>query len=292
MTTRNIEVDITEAGQLVELDVRGPVVNVRTNTTPWGPPADPDVAATAEEFAALALEIRTMHDVVPIEAHAFTTVLSEADEELQVVPLSAPVEYDPVTTQLVRMTDPLDRVYTYEYSEYGSLVKVNYPGNLSREYHYEMPGRGSLLTGITDERGVRYVTWRYDYQNRAIESTYAGGANRYTFSFGDKRTVVTDPYGASSTFLPDDYLRAHQTNSTISGLRSSARPTTTSLPRWPCWYWRVAASLAAGESAGMTITDGMPSSRADSAMACAWLPEENAITPARRCNGENCASAL
>jgi RHS repeat-associated protein len=110
-------------------------------------------------------------------------------------------EYDPVTTQLVRMTDPLDRVYTYEYSEYGSLVKVDYPGDLSREYHYEMPGRGSLLTGITDERGVRYATWRYDYQNRAIESTYAGGANRYTFSFGDKRTVVTDPYGASSTFL-------------------------------------------------------------------------------------------
>lgn len=110
-------------------------------------------------------------------------------------------EYDPVTTQMVRMIDPLDRVYTYEYSEYGSLVKVSYPGNLSREYHYEMPGRGSLLTGITDERGVRYVTWRYDYQNRAIESTYADGANRYTFSFGDKRTVVTDPYGASSTFL-------------------------------------------------------------------------------------------
>jgi RHS repeat-associated protein len=110
-------------------------------------------------------------------------------------------EYDPVTTQLVRMIDPLDRVYTYEYSEYGSLVKVDYPGDLSREYHYEMPGRGSLLTGITDERGVRYATWRYDYQNRAIESTYAGGANRYTFSFGDKRTVVTDPYGASSTFL-------------------------------------------------------------------------------------------
>ena len=110
-------------------------------------------------------------------------------------------EYDPVTTQMVRMIDPLDRVYTYEYSEYGSLVKVNYPGNLSREYHYDMPGRGSLLTGITDERGVRYVTWRYDYQNRAIESTYAGGANRYTFNFGDKRTVVTDPYGASSTFL-------------------------------------------------------------------------------------------
>lgn len=131
-------------------------------------------------------------------------VYNDADQLVRVTDdagRSLRFEYDPVTTQMVRMIDPLDRVYSYEYSEYGSLVKVNYPGNLSREYHYEMPGRGSLLTGITDERGVRYVTWRYDYQNRAIESAYAGGANRYTFSFGDKRTVVTDPYGASSTFL-------------------------------------------------------------------------------------------
>ena len=52
------------------------------------------------------------------------------------------------------------------------------------------------------------------------------------------------------------------------------------------------ASLARGASCGITITEGMPSSRADSAMACAWLPDEKAITPARRCSGVNCASAL
>ncbi|TXH66063.1 MAG: hypothetical protein E6Q88_12820, partial [Lysobacteraceae bacterium] len=110
-------------------------------------------------------------------------------------------EYDPVTGQLVRMTDPLNRAYLYEYSEYGSLVKVTYPGNTSRQYHYETPGRGSLLTGITDERGIRYVTWKYDYRNRAIESVYADGVDRYTFEFGDKQTTVVDPYGVRSTFL-------------------------------------------------------------------------------------------
>lgn len=110
-------------------------------------------------------------------------------------------EYDAATAQLTRMTDPQNRSYVYEYSEYGSLVKVTYPGQTSRQYHYEMPGRGSLLTGITDERNVRYVSWKYDYQNRAIESVYAGGADRYTFAFGDRKTTVVDPYGATSTFL-------------------------------------------------------------------------------------------
>jgi hypothetical protein len=50
--------------------------------------------------------------------------------------------------------------------------------------------------------------------------------------------------------------------------------------------------LGAGASCGITITDGMPSSRADSAIACAWLPELKAITPARRCSGVKRASAL
>jgi hypothetical protein len=37
----------------------------------------------------------------------------------------------------------------------------------------------------------------------------------------------------------------------------------------------------------MTMTDLMSSSLADRAMACAWLPEEKAMTPAAFCSGEN-----
>jgi len=42
----------------------------------------------------------------------------------------------------------------------------------------------------------------------------------------------------------------------------------------------------------MTITAGIDSRRADSAMACAWLPDENAITPPLRCAASNFDSAL
>ena len=42
----------------------------------------------------------------------------------------------------------------------------------------------------------------------------------------------------------------------------------------------------------MTMVAGMPSSRAASAVPWAWLPDENATTPARRCSGLNLDSAL
>ena len=42
----------------------------------------------------------------------------------------------------------------------------------------------------------------------------------------------------------------------------------------------------------MTITAGMPSSVAASEIACAWLPDEKATTPARRWRSSKRASAL
>ena len=50
--------------------------------------------------------------------------------------------------------------------------------------------------------------------------------------------------------------------------------------------------FAAGASCGMTITAGMPSSVAASEIACAWLPDEKATTPARRWLASKRASAL
>ncbi len=57
-------------------------------------------------------------------------------------------------------------------------------------------------------------------------------------------------------------------------------------------YPRVAASFIAGVSRGITMVAETPSNRADSATACAWLPDENVITPAVRSAAVSCASAL
>ena len=42
----------------------------------------------------------------------------------------------------------------------------------------------------------------------------------------------------------------------------------------------------------MTIVAGMPSRRAERAIACAWLPEEKATTPAWRCRASKRDRAL
>lgn len=58
-------------------------------------------------------------------------------------------------------------------------------------YHYESTSDPTLLTGVTDERGIRYATWGYDAQKRAISSTHAGGADNTSFAFDDVGTKVT-----------------------------------------------------------------------------------------------------
>nr|WP_193749997.1 DUF6531 domain-containing protein [Pseudomonas toyotomiensis] len=65
-----------------------------------------------------------------------------------------------------------------------------------RHYHYEVPGKPDLLTGITDERGVRYATWTYDDQGRAISSEHADGADNVIVAYNSDGTVsVTNELG-------------------------------------------------------------------------------------------------
>ena len=69
-----------------------------------------------------------------------------------------------------------------------------------RRYHYTNPNP-KLLTGITDERGVRYATWSYDDQGRAISSEHANGAEKVTLSYNaDGSTTVTNELGKQTVY--------------------------------------------------------------------------------------------
>lgn len=66
----------------------------------------------------------------------------------------------------------------------------------ARRYHYEHTSYRYLLTGITDENGVRFATYAYDDAGRAISSEHAGGANRFSFTYPEKtKRIITDPLG-------------------------------------------------------------------------------------------------
>lgn len=74
--------------------------------------------------------------------------------------------------------------------------------------HYEGTHKG-LLTGITDERGVRYVTWAYDEQHRPIlsDSSTEGGATQIQYN-QDGSVTVTNPLGKRATYTFQTFINA------------------------------------------------------------------------------------
>lgn len=100
------------------------------------------------------------------------------------------------------------------------LVGVRYPDGRVRRYHYEAPpatspstldgssiewNRPYLLTGISDERAMRYVTWMYDNDSRAALSVHGpenGVIDRVVLNYDVSRrtTEIIDSLGNARLF--------------------------------------------------------------------------------------------
>lgn len=101
-------------------------------------------------------------------------------------------------------TAPDNKVVTYTYKNTTAvpsayvLEKVIYPDDTAANpadnpritYHHENVDFPYALTGVTDERGIRYATWQYDTDGRAVQSELAGGVDRVTISFDPGGTVT------------------------------------------------------------------------------------------------------
>lgn len=119
--------------------------------------------------------------------------------------------------------DPADGEIHYAYDAWSRLVSVTYPDLSVRQYHYE-ESIDHLLTGVTDESNQRLSTFDYDAQGRVISTEYAGGANRFEYSYSGSSppfaTVVTDPLGTARTFSSAAVNNVYKIQ-TISGPRCS-----------------------------------------------------------------------
>ena len=97
----------------------------------------------------------------------------------------------------------------YRYDPRGNLVVrdvLNGSVSAVTTYSYEDSRNPSLLTGITDERGVRYATWKYDALNRAVLSEHATGAEQVKVSYNpDGSSSVTNALGQQSTYQFEIY---------------------------------------------------------------------------------------
>ncbi len=118
--------------------------------------------------------------------------------------------------QISKMIDPAGNVYTYGYDEAssyvypgqippGNLTSVTFPDGKKRIYWYNEPANTAntnlptVLTGITDENGIRYATIKYDKYAYAISTELANGIDKYTVSYGTTDRTVVYPLGASVT---------------------------------------------------------------------------------------------
>lgn len=98
-----------------------------------------------------------------------------------------------LNSKLFSVTTDDNKTTTYNYNAVGLIADVQRSDNTHRLYHYEDTRFPTYLTGITDERGMRYATWAYDAQGRAISSEHAGGAEKGLLTFNaDGSTTVTN----------------------------------------------------------------------------------------------------
>ncbi|QOK94525.1 RHS repeat protein (plasmid) [Ralstonia pseudosolanacearum] len=103
--------------------------------------------------------------------------------------------------RIAGVTAPDGAITGYAYNTAGMLSKVTWPDNATRQYVYEDTRFPTALTGVIDEAGVRYATYAYDDQGRAITSELAGGVDRYQFQYqANGQTIVTQPSGTASTY--------------------------------------------------------------------------------------------
>lgn len=95
---------------------------------------------------------------------------------------------------------------TFSYDTQNRLVS-RVKNAKTKKYHYENTQFPNALTGITDERNIRYVTWMYNDKGQAISSENIGGANKYQLEFLDSnRTQVTNPLGKQTIYHFGNFL--------------------------------------------------------------------------------------
>lgn len=117
--------------------------------------------------------------------------------------------FSSVEGYLASVTLPDGSEIGYDYDGKRNLTRVRLPDGTSRQYHYEDDIWPNRLTGLTDRTGVRYASWSYDDQGRAISSEHAAGVEKVTLQYPDIKavdqgeiveTLITNSLGEQSVY--------------------------------------------------------------------------------------------
>lgn len=130
------------------------------------------------------------------------TYVSAGASELQSVTNSfgrtISFEYYP-NGMLKKLIDPGQAEHLYEYDAQRRLISVTHPDQKTRKYLYNEPEHvyeynpvPNGLTGIIDENGARFATWKYDGFRRAYSSEHGQGVEKTVLTFNGGNTTVTE----------------------------------------------------------------------------------------------------
>jgi YD repeat-containing protein len=90
--------------------------------------------------------------------------------------------------------------YAYEKDRLVSVTVRSGEDTRTRSFIYD-EANPRLLTGIVDERGVRFATWDYDSQGRAVSSRHSGGAGLTQVTYNDAGlSTVTNELGKKTIY--------------------------------------------------------------------------------------------
>ncbi|SHN33811.1 YD repeat-containing protein, partial [Rhizobacter sp. OV335] len=87
------------------------------------------------------------------------------------------------STRMSTITDANGQVTTLGFDAQNNLASVTWHNGTTKTLLYERADLGWALTGVSDERGVRYATFGYDTEGRAISTEHAGGVDKYAVSY-------------------------------------------------------------------------------------------------------------
>jgi YD repeat-containing protein len=119
--------------------------------------------------------------------------------------------YDGNRISSITDPDPAGGTYRYQYRN-DNLTSVTGPDNKRREYLYEGRSFPHALTGVIDENGVRFATFRYDFQGRARLSELSDGADRVLVNYDTGGgTRVTDALGTARHYRHEMILGVKRT---------------------------------------------------------------------------------
>jgi len=166
---------------------------------------------TVERFNALGLMISSANRDGQTNSYTYATGTANLIQVLHFSGRAISIEYDG-NNRVSKMTDPDAYQYRYEYNANGMLEYVIYPDstpidpndNPKLRYHYEDPNHNDLVTGVTDELGVRYATYGYDADRNAILSELAGSVDATNVTYNPDGTVsVTNALGKQNNYTFD-----------------------------------------------------------------------------------------